>query len=754
MVPVIPVVTAIPVVKGSHYLATSQLQPTDARRAFPCFDEPDLKATFNISITYQRGEPCLFFSVDVFKTRGYTALSNMPAKSTKVIDSQWQVTQFDTTPIMSTYLVAIVVSDLKSRNFTFDTDYKKYELRMWAREDAYRQTEHAMEFAIVTYKFFTEYFATPDVVPKADHVAVPDFLAGAMENWGLVIYRETSLLYDKQVSSSHDKFTVTLIVAHEIAHTWFGNMVTMTWWDDLWLNEGFASLLMYLAMDHAYPHWNVFALQVVDLLTTMVKDALTTSHPVSSHIIDPDEIPQHFDSISYSKGMAILRMITGFAGADNFRDGVRRYVERYKFKNARMSQLWDTLTESFNNSFDVGHIMESWTCQMGYPVVTIVEGEGHYTLHQARFLLDEDVKKEHETNASAGYKWNIPFTYVTQKQPNLKKTVWLNFTSATVHEHNDGWMLGNYEFMGYYRVMYTSKMWRLLAHQLVQDHTVFPESNRAVIIGDAFAFSRANMLDYDVALNLTRYLSKEQSSIPWEAFLHSIEFLKGMIANSEAFTPLQQYLKTLVAPVFELVGASDKGELPEKYLRRVILSLACDVGVEKAVEYAKSMFANWMKHDTRLPPDLSMVIYSVGIREGDSTEWDYVWSKKSGTMVASEENIMMESLVYTQKPWLLWRYIQWLLDPSKIKSQDVRVVIGYFSKTPLSRMVAIQFVMSHWNELVSKFSTDQFILRDIIQEVTSFVNTEFQLKQFETIFQENTPKVASKSVENALALIK
>nr|KAI8752240.1 glutamyl aminopeptidase-like [Biomphalaria glabrata] len=678
----------------------------------------------------------------------------MPAMSTRTIDSQWKETQFETTPIMSTYLVAIVVSDLKPRNFTFDSDYKKYELRMWAREDAYSQTEHALDFGIKTYKYFTEYFATPDVVPKADHVAVPDFLAGAMENWGLVIYRETSLLYDKQVSSSHDKFTVTLIVAHEIAHTWFGNMVTMEWWDDLWLNEGFASLLMYLAMDHVYPTWNVFALQVVDLLSTMVKDALTTSHPVSSHIIDPDEIPQHFDSISYSKGMAILRMITGFAGADNFRDGIRRYVQKYKFKNARMSQLWDTLTESFNNTFDVARIMESWTCQMGYPLVTIEEGDGHFILHQTRFLLDQDIKKEHETNASAEYKWNIPFTYVTQRQSHKPKTVWLNFTSATIHEPNDKWILGNYEFIGYYKVMYSSQMWSLLAKQLLEDHTVFPEANRAVLIGDAFAFARANVLDYNVALNLTRYLSKEQSSIPWESFLHSIEFLKGMISYNAAYTQLQQYLKKLVAPVFEMVGTADKGELPEKYLRRVILSLACDVGVDKAVEYAKSMFANWMKHDARLPPDLSMVIYSVGIREGDSTEWDYVWNKKLSTTVASEENIMMESLVYTQKPSLLWRYIKWLLDPSKIKPQDVRVVIGYFSKTPLSRMVAVQFVMSQWDDLIAKFSNDQFILRDIIQEVTAFVNTEFNLEQFERIFAKNTPKVASKSVENALALIR
>ncbi|CAL1542580.1 unnamed protein product [Lymnaea stagnalis] len=719
-----------------RYLSTSQLQPTDARKAFPCFDEPDMKARFKLQIIYQPG---------------YTALTNMPAIATTSINSDWLMTEYAATPVMSTYLLAVIVCDFKPRNYTFDNGY---ELKMWAREEAFSQTEYAMDFAIKTYNFFTDYFGMPDIVPKADHVAVPDYPAGAMENWGLVVYRETSMLYDRLVSSSHNKYTVTLIVAHEIAHTWFGNMVTMAWWDDLWLNEGFASLLMYLAMDKAYPQWNVFAIQIVDeILPAMVKDALTTSRPVSSHIADPDDIPQHFDTISYSKGMAILRMIMAFAGAENFRDGVRHYVERFKFKNAEMSQLWSTLTESFNGSFDVGQIMDTWTRQMGYPVVTVEDGSTHYTLHQSRFLLDHNIGQNNSTGEvnRFGYKWYIPFTYVTQEAPNEKKTIWMNLGSASIPKYSRGWLLGNYEFVGFFRVMYDKNMWDMLAEQLITNHTVLPEANRAVLIGDAFAFARASMLEYDVALNITRYLKKEQSYIPWEAFLHSIEFLRGMIANNAAYVQLQHYLRNLVAPVFEIVGASDKGELPEKYLRRVILSMACDVGVEKAVEYAKSMFANWMKHDTRLPPDLSMVIYSVGIREGGATEWDYVWNKTTSTSVATEGDMMMESLVYTQKPWLLWRYINWLLDSTKIRNQDVRVVIGYFSKTPLSRMVAIQFVMSQWNELVAR-SDIQSIASHSYQ---SFPTIDLNLNcLFEAIFKENTPRVSNKAVENALALIR
>nr|KAG5685327.1 hypothetical protein BaRGS_018258 [Batillaria attramentaria] len=345
-----------------------------------------------------------------------------------------------------------------------------------------------------------------------------------MENWGLVIYRETALLYDPLVSSSSNKYMVTLIVAHEIAHTWFGNMATMRWWDDLWLNEGFASILMYIAMDHVYPEWNVFAIQVVeDIFPVMVKDALITSHPVSTEIKDPTDIQQSFDSISYNKAV--------------------------------------------NGTFVIGRIMDTWTRQMGYPMVHVVDRGGYYELHQSRFLL-----------------------------------------------HDNG----------------------------------------------------------------TQY---------------------------------------------------NASETPYGYLRRVILSIACDVGVTHAVETAKRLFKNWMEVGQSHPADLSLPVYSVGVREGGVEEWDFVWNKSQSTKVASERDMMMEALAQTQKSFLLWRYIQWIFDSDKIKMQDVRVVISYFTKTPLARMVSLQFLMSRWDEMNRRFGEDAFVMREVIQEVTTYVNTEFQLHQ-------------------------
>ncbi|CAG5117150.1 unnamed protein product, partial [Candidula unifasciata] len=311
---------------------------------------------------------------------------------------------------------------------------------------------------------------------------------------------------------------------------------------------------------------------------------------------------------------------------------------------------------AFNYTYEVAKIMDTWTRQMGYPVVSFEDKGDTFMLHQEVFLLDQSMHKVKDKEDNPfGYKWYIPFTFVTQDSPTHKRTVWLNLGSASLPKPSRGWLLGNYEMVGFYKVKYDRNMWGLLADQLMKNHTVIPEANRAGLIGDAFALARANILEYDVAFNLTRYLKKEQSYIPWQAFQHSIDFIKGMIVTKAAYIQLQAYIQDLVTPVFDIVGASDKGELPERYLRRVILTLACDIGMENAVSYAKSMFANWMKLENRLPPDLSMLIYSVGIREGGVVEWDYVWNKTTSTEVTTESDMLLESLAQTQKPWLLWR---------------------------------------------------------------------------------------------------
>ncbi|XP_064595778.1 glutamyl aminopeptidase-like [Liolophura sinensis] len=718
-----------------RYLAASQLQSTDARKVFPCFDEPHFKATFTVSITHQDD---------------YRALGNMPVIRSQILRNGWIKTSFRESPVMSTYLLAFVVSDFKYREAFMDN----LQIRIWAQPDMINQTEFSLDYAVKTYRFFTDYFGVKEVVPKTDHVAVPDFGGGAMENWGLVIYRETSLLVDPQASSSGDMYLVTLIVAHEIAHTWFGNMVTMKWWEDLWLNEGFASTLMFFAMDHSYPDWKVFAIMVAeDIFPVMVSDSLEASHPVSTPVDHPDDIMQSFDLISYNKGMAILRMLKGFLGWNQFRKGLQNYVKRYKFRNAEMRELWETFTETVNGSYDVGKIMDTWTIQMGYPVVSVIDEGNRYLLQQDRFMLNSQALVN-ESETPFNYKWYVPFTYITQERRNDVKIEWMAMGSAWINKDNDGWLLGNVNYQGFYRVNYQESMWAKLTKQLRDDHTLISQSNRAGLIDDALNLARAGLLDYNVALNVTTYLDQEESYVPWRAFNANMDVISGLLTTTETYGMLERYLKKLVAPVFRRIGVSVTGSLPKKYLRRIILDVACRAGVKEAVEYAHAMFRDWMVNGTRLPADYALTIYSVGIREGGEEEWNFLWKKSVETNVPTEKSTMLEALAQSRHLWILWRYVNWVFDQRMIDMQDVRLLFGFLEKNPVGRMVSRQFVSEHWEEFIRRFEYDWFSLREIIPHFTAYISSTNELEELERLYKAHPPNTAVKAAASSLALIR
>lgn len=720
-----------------RHLASSQLQVADARKVFPCFDEPDLKARFTVSIIYPPG---------------YVALSNMPIINQTKLSDKWMRNQYATSPIMSSYLLAFVVADFDYREKILKNNYT---LRMWAQREKINQTNYAMKFAERCYAFFTEYFNISDVLNKSDHVAVPDFNAGAMENWGLVIYRETALLYDPDVSSSSNKYMVTLIVAHEIAHTWFGNMATMRWWDDLWLNEGFASILMYFGMNHVHPDWDVFSILVVDeILPVMVLDALLTSHAVSSHIENTDQIIQYFDNISYNKGMAILRMLKGFLGWEDFRRSLQNFILKYKFANAHVDELWQSFTETVDGRYQIKTIMDTWTRQMGYPVVNIkAGGKDHYIIEQKRFLLQPG-DKFNVSESPYKYMWHIPFVYSFKSKPSHTELHWLSNSSDRIKANGSGWILGNVDHIGFYRVNYEVSMWKQLTEQLHKNHTVFLASSRAGLIGDALNLARAGQLDYHIALNITTYLKKESDFVPWKAFLDALEFVNAMLDTSDSYGNFQKYLIDMVTPVFKKIKLNGKGSLPQRYMRRLILNAACNLGIPEAVEYATKMFKDWMNTGRKLPSDLATIIYTVGIRQGNAREWDFMWNETRHTNVASEKHMLLEALAQTEVPWLFWRYINWVFESSKVRQQDVRLIFNYFTKNSLGRIITLQFILSKWQQILSSPFMESFSSKDIISSVTTYVNNQYQMEQLKELFQKSPAMDAKITVNNALEIMR
>src|SRR3989344_3995235 len=367
------------------HIATTQFESTDARRAFPCFDEPSAKAVFDVSLTVPSA---------------HTAISNTMPTEIKEHEGGYKTVSFAPSPLMSTYLLAFIVGD-------FEHIEKKTRdgvlVRVFVTPGKKKQAEFALDCAAKIVTFFNEYFDIPYPLPVLDMIAIPDFSAGAMENWGAITYRESALLVDAGNSSTQNRQWVALVIAHEIAHQWFGNLVTMEWWTHLWLNEGFASYIESLAVDHIFPKWDIWTQFVYsDLSQAMSLDSLKNTHAIEVEVHHPSEIGEIFDAVSYSKGASVIRMIADYLGEKDFRDGLRHYLKKHHYGNASTKDLWLALEHVSDKP--VRSIMDNWTSKPGFPVVIIENDRQKIRLTQSRFFSSSIAKKSSKDKTI----WKVP----------------------------------------------------------------------------------------------------------------------------------------------------------------------------------------------------------------------------------------------------------------------------------------------------------------------------------------------------------
>ncbi|XP_029452010.1 glutamyl aminopeptidase [Rhinatrema bivittatum] len=703
-------------------IAATDHEPTDARKSFPCFDEPNKKATYNITIIHEDE---------------YNVLSNMPILTSVEHEKGWKKTTFQKSVPMSTYLVCFAVHQF---DFIEKNSRRGIPLRIYAQPQQIHTAEFAANVTSTVFDFFEEYFNMNYSLPKLDQIAIPDFGTGAMENWGLITYRETNLLYDRNESASINKQRVAAVVAHELVHQWFGNIVTMDWWDDLWLNEGFASFFEYVGVNHAHPDWKMLDQTLLDdVLPVMKDDALQSSHPIVVDVSSPAEITSAFDGISYSKGASILRMLQDWITPDNFKKGCQMYLQKFEFQNARTDHFWAAMEEASGKP--VKDVMDTWTRQMGYPVLNV---ESKTKVSQKRFLLDPNADSS-QPPSDLNYVWNIPVKWYyisTNKTENVfynkSETAGINLTNEVI----EGDILKiNPAHIGFFRVNYEQQTWQNLADFLETDHKNFSEADRAGFFDDAFALASADILEYTIALNLTKYLRNEMDYLPWQRVTSVLSYLTDMLENDNDLYPkFQEYFRYQVKPISDSLEWKDDDDHLQSLLRASVLGLACKMEDKEALSNATAYFNSWFNgtdgKSVPVPVNFRLLVYRYAMKHsGDEQSWNYMFERYKTTPLAQEKDKLMYGLASVNNITLLDRYLSYIYNTTLIKSQDAFTVLQYISYNKYGKTMAWDWVRLNWEYLVNRYTINDRNLGRLIPRITGAFNTELQLWQMENFFE-------------------
>lgn len=752
-------------------LIATQFESHHAREVFPSIDEPEAKATFDLILTTPSGETVLANTpiksqevisqtvhVDGAQGAGekrsetytkYDERASEPAtqrsatSGSRVSSSarkqaaamQWMRTEFETTPRMSTYLLAFAYGEL---------GYKEAKTKSGVSVRAYATavnvsfTEFALDVAVKVLDFYDEYFAIPYPLPKADMIALPDFASGAMENWGLITYREQTMLVDPANSTLATKQYVAMVVAHELAHQWFGNLVTMRWWTDLWLNEGFASWVEYLAVDHLFPEWEMWTQFVVDEQQRAFKlDALEHTHPIEVPVRHPDEIRTIFDTISYSKGASVIHMLNDYLGPSIFRDGLRHYLKQHSYGNTDTADLWVALEEISGKP--VASFMRAWTSLAGFPLVNVVVDETNLEMTQERFYVNPETKNKASTV------WPVALLAENKMIPEL-----LDEHTKKIYVPDTSELKLNRGQSGFYRVVYNATHLHRLGELIKKGHLT--PLDRLGILSDLFEAAKAGKVDTIDVLDFLRVFSDEDNNAVWDVIAGGVVGVRSVMDSEDLRELMKPFIRKLVARQLERLGWEvKKGESHfDQLLRPTIIGLAASADNSAVIAEIHKQFKS-MKKPEDIAPDLRGVIYNTSARLGGKAEYDKLFAIHESTSLSEERTTIAGALTSFKQPELAKRSLDLIKSPS-VRLQDVSYWVAYSFMNRFSRDATWEWMKSEWKWLGENLGTDLSFYRFPMYAAMAFSNREF-LKEFEKFFVPKKEPSFERSINQGIEML-
>ncbi len=675
--------------KGKErYLATTQFEAADARRAFPCWDEPEAKATFDVSLVVDNN---------------LNAISNMPVVSKKRVGKK-TVFRFDQTPIMSTYLLYLAVGDFEF----LQGKLGKTLVRIITTRGKKEQGKMALVFTKQFLAYFQKYFKIPYPLPKLDMIAIPDFASGAMENWGAITFRETVLLYDPKTSSTDTLQHIAEVIAHELAHQWFGNLVTMKWWNDLWLNESFATFMATKAVDKIYPGWDFWDQFLISEMTGGLSlDSLKSSHPINVDVKSPAEVRQIFDEISYNKGGSVLMMLENFIGPENFRNGLYSYLKKHEYSNATTEDLWNSLGSASRKP--VRQMMDTWVRQIGYPIIEVTINS-KIKLAQKRFLLEKGTKSQRGN-------WIIPISV------RMGDGIVTKMMRDTIHiPYRDDWFKVNEGQKGFYRVKYDEmaleRLGKIVAEKKISN------LDRWGIHNDLTALVLSNQYPFKHYLDFLRNYEEEDDYVVLSDIIGFLNFLYVLFSGEEFWNEIKEFNQNFMNIIFQRIGWDQiKGEKPtQALLRNSLINSLGKLDDKEIAGESMSRFSNLLR--TRLlNPDLRSAVYSNVAWNGNLKTYQQLVNMYRKAATQEEKVRFLGSLANFKDKKLLAKTLAFILSKD-VRTQSLFVPIARMIANPYGKDLVWPWIRKNWRLLIKKFGVGNPLLNRIIGSVSVMAEME------------------------------